>query len=36
VAGAKFGEDLGAVVVPAGFAGREKDARVGARDDDPV
>jgi len=30
---AKFGEELGAVVVAAGFAGREKDARVGARDD---
>jgi uncharacterized protein YdeI (YjbR/CyaY-like superfamily) len=33
VASAKFGEELGAVVVAAGFAGREKDARVGARDD---
>jgi uncharacterized protein YdeI (YjbR/CyaY-like superfamily) len=33
VASAKFHEELGAVVVAAGFAGREKDARVGARDD---
>jgi len=36
MAGAKFGEYLGAVVVAAGFAGGEKDTRVGARGDDPV
>jgi Domain of unknown function (DUF1905)/Bacteriocin-protection, YdeI or OmpD-Associated len=30
---AKFDEELGAVVVAAGFAGREEDARIGARDD---
>jgi uncharacterized protein YdeI (YjbR/CyaY-like superfamily) len=34
VASAKFDEELGAVVVAAGFAGREEDARVGARDDE--
>jgi uncharacterized protein YdeI (YjbR/CyaY-like superfamily) len=33
VASAKFEEELGAVVVAAGFAGREEDARIGARDD---
>ena len=36
VAGVEFGEKLGAVVVAAGFAGGEKDTRVGARGDDPV
>ena len=35
-AGAELGEDLGAVVVAAGFAGREEDARVGCCGDEPV
>jgi hypothetical protein len=33
VAGAQFGDDLGAVVIAAGFAGREEDARVGVDGD---
>jgi hypothetical protein len=33
VARAQLGDDLGAVVVAAGFAGREEDARVGRRGD---
>jgi uncharacterized protein YdeI (YjbR/CyaY-like superfamily) len=33
IASAKFGEELSAVMVTAGFAGREEDARVGTRDD---
>ena len=33
VTGVQLGDDLGAVVVSAGFAGREEDARVGGRSD---
>jgi uncharacterized protein YdeI (YjbR/CyaY-like superfamily) len=33
VAGAELGDDLGAVVVAAGFAGREEDARIGVGGD---
>ena len=32
--GAEFGDDLGAVVVAGGFAGGEKDARIGVRGDE--
>ncbi|HEY6412735.1 MAG TPA: YdeI/OmpD-associated family protein [Edaphobacter sp.] len=31
IAGAKFGDDLGAVVVTTGFAGGEEDSRIGCR-----
>ena len=35
-AGAEFGDELGTVVVAAGFAGGEEDARIGGRCDRPV
>jgi hypothetical protein len=36
VAGAQFGDELCAVVVSAGFAGREEDARIGDGESDGI